>query len=178
MTSFDDFILSGANIMRYVPIRGNAAGIIGLYRKARESIALGQVPLFLLDGEPTSSLLNRAIEKLQIKVYIIIYRPFDTKIKKKYEDLSKNMRSAGFFKKDGSIANWAQENLDRLETEQNEFVKKHLINTIQPYLNYINAKREYEIAVAAPIIDADTRQEITADLNEYLYEKMNCSATH
>jgi len=63
MNTFDDFKLTGANAARFVPIHGNAAGIVGAYRKvmgmkirSREKfvgkIELGMVPLFLLDGRP------------------------------------------------------------------------------------------------------------------------------
>jgi len=93
MNTFDDFKLIGANASRFVPILGNASGIVGAYRKAmgvkvraREKFAgkieLGMVPLFLLDGRPSENSLPKTAAKLGLTVYAVICRPFNVEIKK------------------------------------------------------------------------------------------------
>ncbi len=88
MTSFDKFELTGANIARYLPIYGNASKMIGAYRKFAEPhkkyestpLGVGQVPLFLLDGELTASMLDKAKKTLKMSASVVLYRPYDVKL--------------------------------------------------------------------------------------------------
>lgn len=74
INTFDDFVLSGANKTRYVIVIGNAAGLIGAYRKIFTTIGIGQTPLFLLDGNLSPKLLTKAKDKLELAEFIALYR--------------------------------------------------------------------------------------------------------
>lgn len=170
MNTFDGFNLTGANIARYIPILGNAASIISAYRKRAEAVEIGRVPLFLLDGELPAKTLIRAVAQLNSTKYITIYRPFDTKIKKKFEDLYQRVRSAGFLKKNGTAADWVLENKHRFEANTNGLGAEFL-RPIQIYIDYEKAQEDYISAAGIFPIDATTGKTITSDLNEYLYER-------
>ena len=181
MNTFDDFKLTGANATRYVPIHGNASGIIGAYRKTMGvkikarvkhvgKIELGMVPLFLLDGKLSAKALNRAVETLGLTAYVAIYRPFDSNIKTRFEKLYKTCCKRGYFKKDGSCSDWITEDLQRYETG-NIFAREFVENTIGCYLDYKAAQAEYTAISEMPPIDAATGKEIIGDLNTFLFER-------
>jgi hypothetical protein len=171
MNSFDGFSLSGANTTRYVPILGDAAGMIGAYRrtlggktrakKYRENkVELGKVTLFLLDGELRTKTLDKAVKTLGLRAYVVLYRPFDVKLKKRLETLCKKCLSQGLIKKDGSIADWIRQDIERLETEQDEFIRDNLAAPIQSYIDYLKAREEYESAIDNPPVDSASCKEI------------------
>ncbi len=171
MNTFDGFTLTGANITRYVPIIGDATKIIGAYRKHVKSagaVGIGKIPLFLLDGELADKTLNRAIERLEITNYIALYRPFDIKIKKRYKELDKKMRSWGFIKKDGTVADWVMEDARKFKEKVDGWEG---IKPIQDYIDFENTKDEYETMVKVPIVDAVNHEIITEDVNQYLFER-------
>jgi hypothetical protein len=178
MNSFDDFRLSGANITRYVPIWGDSTGIIGAYKKTLGvkvrnriktygKIELGLMPLFLLDGELSAKTLKKAVERLQLTAYMAIYRPYDVKLKKRFEDEYKRCRQGGIVKKDGTVSEWAVEDKRKKDMHPDEWTGK----AAQPYFDYEKAREEYNAVIKTLPVDAETGKEITGDINEYLYER-------
>ena len=179
MNTFDDFKLTGANAARFVPIYGNASGIVGAYRntmgvkiRARKKIVgkidLGMVPLFLLDGRPSEKTLSQATAKLGLTVYAAIYRPFNIEIKKRYRKLHERCRG-WHFKKDGSMVEWLPDTISRYESGC-PFAQESLEPILRPYFDFRKAQVEYFSAVELNPIDAATRKRITGDINDFLFE--------
>ena len=178
MNSFDGFVLTGANKTRYVPIIGNATGIIGAYRKAvgvkvrahakrYGKIELGLMPLFLLDGELTAKTLKKAVETLRLTDYVAIYRPYNIKIRKRLENEYQLCRTGGIVNKDGSVSEWALEDKRKKDMNPGEWTGK----AAQPYFDYETARDEYTEAIGILPVDAATGSEIIGDINDFLYER-------
>jgi hypothetical protein len=178
VNSFQDFRLTGANAARYLPIFGDAPGIIGAYRKYAEPhkkhepppLGIGQTPLFLLDGKLSAATLRRAEEKLKLTVFVAVYRPFDVKLKRQAQSLYKKLRGWGWIGKDGAAADWVLEDKLRAESTTDEYAGERTA-VIQPYLDYIKAWEEYAVSDAMPPVDAVTGETIIGDLNDYLYRR-------
>lgn len=171
INTFDNFVLSGANKTRYIPIIGNSTGLIGAYRKIAATIETGQTPLFLLDGMLSANMLTKAKDKLGLAAFIVLYRSFDIKLKKRYEAELTRLRSSGYINKDGSFPEWALEDLHRFETTSDLFLKEQLTGILSPYFDYEKAKKEYIGAAKALPVDAATGEEIIGDINEYLFNR-------
>ena len=179
MNTFDDFKLTGANAARFVPIHGNASGIVGAYRKAmgvkirnKEKFVgkpeLGMVPLFLLDGRPSEKSLSKAVAQLGLSFFVAVYRPFNIEIKKRFRDLHE--KSCGWhINKDGSIAEWLSDTLLQYKNG-NAFTREALEPIVKPYIDYERAQAEYLSTVQLNPVDAATRKKITGDLNDFLFE--------
>jgi len=171
INSFDDFVLTSANKSRYIPILGNAAGVIGAYRKIAVNIGIGQTPLFLLDGVLSAKLLVRAKEKLKLNAFIALYRPFDVTLKNRYEAELKRLRRSDRIKKNGSYPDWALEYLHRYEKTNDTFIKEQMFGIVEPYFIFEKAKNEYVEAIKIFPVDVTTGEEITSDLNDYLFNR-------
>lgn len=179
MNTFDGFSLSGANITRYLPIYGNANGIVGAYRKYAEPhkkyepspLEPGQTPLLLLDGELSEETLRHAVERIGLTTFVALYRAYDIKLKKRYEEALKRIRGIGYLRKNGEMADWIKGDIHRLKSTDDDVVRDALTDLLQPVFDFEKTRDEYHSAIIGPPIDASTGQEIPGDLNEYLFRR-------
>ena len=170
MHSFDNFSLVNANKLRYFPILTDAKKIVGAYTKAKSEINLGQVPLFLADGDISDKVLENTITKLNLDKFVIIHRPFDINIKKQYEDLTAKNKKRGYIQINDSIRESLEQDLIRFETEDNEN-RAFITNMYSIYFEYVAAKQQYDNIITSIIpVDAITRKQIDCDINEYLFQ--------
>jgi len=172
MNSFDNFILSGANKARYIPIIGNARAIIGIYRKSTQFVVPGQTPLFLLDGNLSDRLLARAVDRLKLTKYVIIHRPFiDLERQKQIAAYRSKFNSCGWLGKDGVVTEYLAKNVERYRTTNCDLTRDTLGDYLRGYFEYEQILAEYNADIAIPPIDKATGEDIVADLNEYLFGK-------
>jgi len=116
-------------------------------------------------------LLVRAKEKLKFNAFVALYRPFDVKLKNRYETKFRQLRSSGYIKKDGSYADWVLEYLHRYEATHDTFLKEQMVGILNYYFNYEKVKKEYFESIEKFPVDAVTGEEITGNLNDYLFNR-------
>ncbi len=132
---------------------------------------MGRTPLFLLDGELSEKTLRRAVEKLGLTAFVAIYRPYDVKLKIRYEGTCTRVRSIDYMRKDGEMADWVKDDIHRYKTTNDDFVRDALAGLLHPVFEFESARADYNAAVATPPIDAITGERVAGDLNEYLYRR-------
>ena len=180
-STFHEFKLNGANINRYFIVYVDSKAIVAAFRKQAldEKIragkkqtnylyGIGQVPLLLIDGNPSPETVQNAMATFGVSWWVALCRNIDIKLKKDLKLLHKRMISGGYIYKSDKPYEWVAHYASRYEAEENEEIKAEIYPLIEDYLQYEAAKQAWHDNSLLPVHDVATGGQV-GDINEYIY---------